>query len=544
MHCPTGRSVGGVVLLAVLCAGLAGPTAARAYTPDHPDVQAMVARGVAFLKKARLPSELGGACLVALAVHKSGKARAGNEPQSDTADRVVVEAVVRCRRACEQFPEKPLEDKDVYNLGCALIFLAELDADQYRPEMKILLDQLLRRQRKDGSWSYPPRVHGDTSITQYGVLGLWAAQKAGLHVDKEAVDACANWLIRTQDPTGAWSYIGVDPGNFNRIDQREDFEAYHAVTGRVTPSLVVAALGSLYIAADMMGYKDSGRRLMVEKKLLSVIKLVRTAMDTDATAGRIFGRTVPEGEHYYRDHCRIKTERWQYYYLYGIERYESFRAVVLGIEDDEPQWYDQGVEFMKRAQRQDGSWTAAPGGGPFVNTAFGILFLLRSNKQKPPIVETLSSRQGFTEFETTIDDIINRISEKDRLKRIAALLKVKIRVAEKGDRAAKEELAVLLRTLAEDEWHEVRLLAVRLVTKLGELDYLPALIFALSDPDRRVVKKARDGLRAISRRLKGFGLDDFSVNHPTTEERNSAQEQWKRWYLSVRPDRAGEFEDG
>jgi hypothetical protein len=79
---------------------------------------------------------------------------------------------------------------------------------------------------------------------------------------------------------------------------------------------------------------------------------------------------------------------------------------------------------------------------------------------------------------------------------------------------------------------EVRLLAVSALARTGQLDQVPTLIYALTDPDRRVVQQARDGLRLTSRRFKGFGLaDDF-----TTKEQYEVVEQWKAWYRALRPD--------
>jgi len=84
---------------------------------------------------------------------------------------------------------------------------------------------------------------------------------------------------------------------------------------------------------------------------------------------------------------------------------------------------------------------------------------------------------------------------------------------------------------------EVRLLAVRALGRSGNLDYVPTLIYALSDPDARVVLEARDGLQFISRRFEGFGPpNDF-----TEQQRFEAVDAWKRWYRSLRP---GALPDG
>ena len=65
----------------------------------------------------------------------------------------------------------------------------------------------------------------------------------------------------------------------------------------------------------------------------------------------------------------------------------------------------------------------------------------------------------------------------------------------------------------------------------GNLDYVPTLLYALTDPDTRVVLEARNELRFISRNFDGIGPpDDF-----TDEQRFQAIAAWKKWYKSIRP---------
>ena len=47
---------------------------------------------------------------------------------------------------------------------------------------------------------------------------------------------------------------------------------------------------------------------------------------------------------------------------------------------------------------------------------------------------------------------------------------------------------------------ESRRLAVRAVARMRRLEYVPSLLYAMTDPDNRIVREARDGLRFISRR--------------------------------------------
>jgi hypothetical protein len=67
--------------------------------------------------------------------------------------------------------------------------------------------------------------------------------------------------------------------------------------------------------------------------------------------------------------------------------------------------------------------------------------------------------------------------------------------------------------------------------RTGDLDYVPSLLYALTDPDAQVVLEARDGLQFISRNFDGFGPpNDF-----TEQQRYEALDAWKEWYQSIRP---------
>jgi HEAT repeat protein len=75
-------------------------------------------------------------------------------------------------------------------------------------------------------------------------------------------------------------------------------------------------------------------------------------------------------------------------------------------------------------------------------------------------------------------------------------------------------------------------LAVRALGRTGNLDYVPSLLYALTDPDHQVVLQARNELRFISRSFDAMGPpDEF-----TEQQRFEAIQAWKKWYSSIRPD--------
>jgi HEAT repeat protein len=95
----------------------------------------------------------------------------------------------------------------------------------------------------------------------------------------------------------------------------------------------------------------------------------------------------------------------------------------------------------------------------------------------------------------------------------------------------RKQLDRLVRLVRGSQSYQARRVAARLLGQSGELRVVPALIFALSDPDTTVKRFARDGLRFISRRFDGFDMP----NKPNEQEMRAAQRAWKDWYLSLDP---------
>jgi len=91
---------------------------------------------------------------------------------------------------------------------------------------------------------------------------------------------------------------------------------------------------------------------------------------------------------------------------------------------------------------------------------------------------------------------------------------------------------VRLRDLVSNEDASIRQLTVKTLASVRELDNVPALIYAVTDPDQIVARSARDGLRLISRKFQGVGMPD----NPTRDQQQAAAEEWKKWYLSIQPD--------
>jgi hypothetical protein len=84
--------------------------------------------------------------------------------------------------------------------------------------------------------------------------------------------------------------------------------------------------------------------------------------------------------------------------------------------------------------------------------------------------------------------------------------------------------------------------AVRALCRMPrDLDNVPVLIYALSDPDPDIAYEANDGLRRIARSPSEPNPQNKSPSDirlsplPSDEERRAAIEKWSAWYRSIRP---------
>jgi hypothetical protein len=494
-----------VAAFLIVCVMLAQPRVATAYTPDSAEVQAMVKRAVRFIETHASGghySRLGGTCLVGLTMYK----------HYGDADHPLVEAAVA---RCLSVREKGVSRFDSnYSVGIAIIFLSEVGPVAYRAEIETLLQALIDRQKPNGGWGYADHATGDTSQTQYAVLGLWMAKRANIEVDSEVVEGVCSWLMRTQARNGSWGYQGRDPGNFERIKQ-----------GKETLSLAAAGLGSTYVCADMLGLSE---RDDPSVKLPPAIRLVLSEEDKarlkrTSVSAPVLNRATQDGNGWFDRNFNIQAREYQHYYMYALERYKSFQERAENVTEEEPSWYNVGVEYLQETQAVDGSWRSCEA-GPVLDSSFAVLFLLRSTKTSlwDGILTGPTTRREKDVLKQLLND-----PDLDLQEILPDLEGVSKRLIRENPQALAR-----LRRIAVGGPFEERKLAVETLSTIRDVDNVPTLIFALSDPDYRVAKAARDGLRFVSRKMDGFGMPE----KPTKREYEAATVKWSEWYFTVRPD--------
>jgi hypothetical protein len=355
------------------------------------------------------------------------------------------------------------------------------------------------------------------------------------------VERVANWLIRTQDPNGGWGYQGVDPGDYKQVDQG------------VRLTMTTAAAGSSIICADMLGLVD----LKEEKQddLPKALKLVEEEQPageglSEKVDPRRLRRAIELGGRRVAADYEIKQQQWVYYYLYALERYMSFRDLANGSQPKEPRWYNDGYKFLVDNQTEQGTWNAQS--GEAVDTAFAVLFLLRSTKQ------SIEHSRGFGDGTLVGGRGLPRNLVDVKLRRgrvvsgaLASQVKDMVRILNDPEHPDYDYLVdnpsellisdepklasdqmTRLQAVVRSGAPEARRAAAVALARTDKLDAAPSLIFALTDPDPGVYLAARDGLRRVSRKFQGFGMPD----DPNAVARAEGIGKWKDWCRAIRPD--------
>ena len=106
----------------------------------------------------------------------------------------------------------------MYGHGFATLFLAEAYGMTQRTDVKEKLQKAIRlivqTQNKEGGWRYQPVPNdADLSVTICQVMALRAAKNAGIKVPKKTIDAAIDYVKKSQNADGGFSYMLNSPGS-------------------------------------------------------------------------------------------------------------------------------------------------------------------------------------------------------------------------------------------------------------------------------------------------------------------------------------------
>jgi hypothetical protein len=448
---------------------------------------------------------------------------------------------IRARFTTSTYEPEMASGAGVYEAGVSSMVLANQDAEGNRFWIKLVADYLLSKQKANGSWDYAHRDRGDTSISQYAVLGLWEAENAGVDIPPSTWERAASWYMSVQSAAGSWCYHRDEP--------------QHAET----LSMTAAGVGSLLICQRQLdkyrhvqkGTSNLLKSLVVEKGFGDYRPAISNAQ-LDQAIRR--GMAWISANFAFTDAVVGQTP---YYMLYGIERIGALAdREKIGRVD----WYDKGRTFITSTQQTDGSWKGTHGND--MNTVWAVLFLTKSTKKtlQRVVIKKLGAgtllggrelRGDLTAMTVAGGRVVNRpmngavegmlaVLEDPRAAEADAAVEGMVeRYYQEGPEVLRPH-KTRFRKMLNDRDPGVRRVALWALAHTGDIDVVPTLIEALLDPDEEVVGAAKLGLQLLSRKIDGMGPEPSA----TPEARQAAAARWRAWYSAIKPlDLEGQDDD-
>ncbi len=172
-------------------------------------------------------------------------------------------------------------------------------------------------QQPEGQWWYDARPGGDNSNSQFAILALHEAERAGAIIKQETWEKAAEYWKSCQDPSGSWGYIkSKTVGNGSGSMTCAGIAATVICNGHVdNPNAKIE--NGLVQCCQPLGEDDSLDRAL-------------TWLGNNFSVSRNPGPGGGAGA-------------WHYYYLYGLERVGRLTARRLIGEHD---WYREGAEHL------------------------------------------------------------------------------------------------------------------------------------------------------------------------------------------------------
>ncbi len=268
--------------------------------------------------------------------------------------------------------------EETYSVALQTMALAMLAPDTDRPILERNVQWLEATQVTNGpaagSWSYgKAKGTGDNSNSQFALLGLHEANRAGIQVDPRVWRLAHQYWVSAANGDGSWGYtIGNSGGS---------------------GSMTCAGIASVWITAEHIGTPAA----MANRETVACCgggsspKVLDRGLDW---LGKKF--TVLENPGGGRT--------WHYYYLYGLERVGRFTARrFIGQAD----WYLEGARmFVKTQDPFTGSFRAGPIEDPVVATSFALLFLAKGRR---PVIVAKSSHDPGSDWNRHGHDIAHLV---------------------------------------------------------------------------------------------------------------------------------------
>ena len=222
----------------------------------------------------------------------------------------------------------------------------ERDAALIRRNVQWLEESQKRESRNRGMWSYP-LGNGDNSNSQFAILALYEAQRAGIPVSGHTFRTALNYWQQSQNSDGSWGY---QPG--------------HQGTG----SMTCAGIGAVALALEVLEEGDAA----VEGGKVHCCRPQRPQHAID--------RAMTWLAKHFSVRSNPNNGQWPLYYLYGLERAGRLSNQRFVGDHD---WYREGCEVLIEQQdKVSGAWIEKGMGQVNANigTSFALLFLAKGRR--------------------------------------------------------------------------------------------------------------------------------------------------------------------
>lgn len=198
-----------------------------------------------------------------------------------------------------------------------------------------------------GAWGYgQPRGVADNSNTRFALLGLHAAEKAGVKADPQTWRRGLEYWLNNQNDDGSWGYA---PGLFG------------------TGSMTCSGIASVVMAAGREAH-DPKLAERARKSAERGLAWLKQNYSIDKNPG-LKGVELP----------------WLFYYLNTLE---AAGRLTNQARINDHDWFREGSDLvLKRQDRQTGAWSLADNpdeGNPLIATSLALMFLSGKSVPQPP----------------------------------------------------------------------------------------------------------------------------------------------------------------
>lgn len=365
-----------------------------------------------------------------------------------------------------------------------------------------LADQIVSGQGKDGLWT--KNGLGGHENTQLALMALWLARKhaddvARKHMD-EAIAACEKRLRTSQQSGGGWS----------------PYPSFFGINMKPTRAMTCTGLLGIALHVGVVmdnqlhyGQADAVRKLQDDSGVAKAREFLATALQ-ELQSSNADGIDSTPTRSLWSVSLAARLYKWRR---------------INGVD-----WFEVGASFLISKQSRNGSWTLDMQTGEYVDTAYSLLFLSKSNllgdlqiamrgpgplvrgpQRQPPNKDAAAlAKEALARLLAAPDekqeDILEEMGWGKGAEYTEALLEaIRKLPTVKSKAAAREALArrfqrftvKVLTQYLEDDDRELRLAAVKAIRFKPDRDLKKHVIPLLSDKDARIAAAALETLKAF-----------------------------------------------